>query len=224
MSLPEEAVSPLEFYRLRNEGDRKLVWIDAVVSVPANVQPHVVPYDEDGRLVSRILHNVFLLGNLDKEAGALAFRDSFFHMVGRQHALKATNGVIARESCRKILPAPVRYSQIFLPAPLTGPAALLESNLSIPIREYASAMWRGIIKLVVLVVLIVVVAAVLSPYFDLQPTTLGKSHRATVQLSVAVPLFLAGALHASPTLLIKPRTVQSHRAPDILARDCARLC
>jgi hypothetical protein len=60
-------------------------------------------------------------------------------------------------------------------------------------------MWRGIIKLVVLVVLIVVVAAVLSPYFDLQPTTLGKSHRAIVQLSLAVPLFLPGALHASPT-------------------------
>ena len=85
-------------------------------------------------------------------------------------------------------------------------------------------MWRGIIKLVVLVVLAVIVAAVLSPYFDLQPTTLGKSHRATVQLSLAVPLFLPGALHASPTLLIKPRTVRSHRAPDILARDCARLC
>jgi hypothetical protein len=55
----------------------------------------VVPDDEDGRLVSWILHDVFLLGNPDKEAGALTVRDLLFDMVGRQHALKVTNGVIA---------------------------------------------------------------------------------------------------------------------------------
>ena len=65
---------------------------------------NVVPYDEDGRLVSSILHNVFLLGNLDKEAGALAFRDSIFHMVGRQHALKATNGVSRENPVGKFYP------------------------------------------------------------------------------------------------------------------------
>jgi hypothetical protein len=83
-------------------------------------------------------------------------------------------------------------------------------------------MWGRIVKVVGLVVLTVIVAAVLSPCFDLQPTTLGKSHR--VQLSLAVPVFLPRALHASPWLLIKPRTVQLHRASDILTRDCARLC
>jgi hypothetical protein len=55
----------------------------------------VVPDDEDGRFVSRILHDVFLLGNPDKEAGTLTIRDLLFDMVGRQHALKVTNGVIA---------------------------------------------------------------------------------------------------------------------------------
>jgi hypothetical protein len=83
-------------------------------------------------------------------------------------------------------------------------------------------MWGRIVKVVGLVVLTVIVAAVLSPCFDLQPTTLGKSHR--VQFSLAVPLFLPGALHASPTFLIKPSTVQLYRASDILTRDCARLC
>jgi len=55
-----------------------------------------VPDDEDGGLVSRILNNVFLLGNMDREAGALAVRNPFFDVLGRQHALKVTNGVIAK--------------------------------------------------------------------------------------------------------------------------------
>jgi hypothetical protein len=54
----------------------------------------VVANDEDGRLISRILHDVFLLGNSDKVTRALAVRDLFFDVVGRQHALKVTNGVI----------------------------------------------------------------------------------------------------------------------------------
>jgi hypothetical protein len=85
-------------------------------------------------------------------------------------------------------------------------------------------MWGRIIKLVGLAVLTVIVAAVLSPYFDLQPTTLGKSHRATVQFTLAGPLFLPGAVHASPTVLIKPRTLPCNHECDIVARDCARLC
>jgi hypothetical protein len=56
----------------------------------------VLPDGEDGRLVGRILHDVFLLGNPDKEAEALAVRDLFFDMVGRQHTLKVTNGGIAK--------------------------------------------------------------------------------------------------------------------------------
>jgi len=55
-----------------------------------------VPDDEDGRLVGRILHDVFLLGNPDKEAQSLAVPDLFFRMVGRQYALKVTNGIIAK--------------------------------------------------------------------------------------------------------------------------------
>ncbi|HXO32927.1 MAG TPA: hypothetical protein VN901_11300 [Candidatus Acidoferrales bacterium] len=54
-----------------------------------------MPDDEDGRLVSRILRDVTLLGNPDKEAGALPVRDLLFDIVGRQHALKVTNGIIA---------------------------------------------------------------------------------------------------------------------------------
>ena len=55
-----------------------------------------MPDGEDGRLISRILHHVFLLGNAGKKAGALAVRDLFFDMVGRQHAFEVTNGIIAK--------------------------------------------------------------------------------------------------------------------------------
>jgi hypothetical protein len=51
--------------------------------------------DEHGRFVGRILHDVFLLGDTDKVARTLAVRDLFFDMVGRQHALKMANSVIA---------------------------------------------------------------------------------------------------------------------------------
>ena len=52
--------------------------------------------DEHGRFVGRILHDVFLFGDPDNEARALAVRDLFFDMVGRQHTLKMTNGVIPK--------------------------------------------------------------------------------------------------------------------------------
>ena len=77
-----------------------------------------------------------------------------------------------------------------------------------------------IIKLVGLVVLTVIVAAVLSPCL-IYNRLLGRSHRTTVQFSLAVTLFLPGAVHTFPTLLVTPRTVQLRRAFDILTRDCA---
>jgi len=57
---------------------------------------HVVADCEDDRLVSRILHDVFLLGNLDKKVGGFTVADFLFDMVGRQHAFKVTNGVITK--------------------------------------------------------------------------------------------------------------------------------
>ena len=56
---------------------------------------NIVADGEDSRLVGRILYHVFLLGNPDKETGALTLRDLLFDLVGRQHALKVTNSVIA---------------------------------------------------------------------------------------------------------------------------------
>ena len=53
----------------------------------------VVPDDENGNLVGRILHDVFLLGHPDKEAGAFTFRDLLFE-IRRKYALTITNGVI----------------------------------------------------------------------------------------------------------------------------------
>jgi hypothetical protein len=65
------------------------------VGVHCPILRNVVPDDEHGRFVRRILHNVFLLVNLDKETGTLTLRDLRFDMVRRQHALKMTNGVVA---------------------------------------------------------------------------------------------------------------------------------
>ena len=48
-----------------------------------------------GWSVGRIFDDVFLLSNPDKEAGALTLRELLFDMVGREHLLKVTNGVIA---------------------------------------------------------------------------------------------------------------------------------
>ncbi len=55
----------------------------------------MVPDEKNGRLVGCILQNVFLLGDLDKEAGAFTVGDPFFDVMGRQQALKMTKGVIA---------------------------------------------------------------------------------------------------------------------------------
>jgi hypothetical protein len=54
-----------------------------------------VPDAEHSRVVGWILNDIFLLSNPDKEAGALTAHDLLFDMVRSQHALKATNAVIA---------------------------------------------------------------------------------------------------------------------------------
>jgi hypothetical protein len=75
-----------------------------------------------------------------------------------------------------------------------------------------------------ILLLAVVVAAVVSPWFDLDPTALRTSHRSITQFSLAVPRVLPGALPGSYTFLIDPLVLQSHAVCDIVARDCARLC
>jgi uncharacterized protein (UPF0212 family) len=55
-----------------------------------------VPNDEYSGFVGWILDDVFLLGNSNSEAIALTVRYLFFNMLGRQHALKVANGVIAK--------------------------------------------------------------------------------------------------------------------------------
>jgi hypothetical protein len=85
-------------------------------------------------------------------------------------------------------------------------------------------MWGRILWIVGLVLLAATVASVVSPWFDLDPTTLRTSRRAVAQLSLAVPLFWPGALPVSPTFLSRPRTLQSRPGYDIVVRDCARLC
>jgi hypothetical protein len=81
-----------------------------------------------------------------------------------------------------------------------------------------------LIRIIGLVLLAVIVASIVSPWFDLHPTTLRVSKRTITHFSLAVPLFSPGALTVSATFLTTPRTLQSHRANDIVARDCARLC
>jgi hypothetical protein len=85
-------------------------------------------------------------------------------------------------------------------------------------------MWGRVSRIVGLVLLAVTVASVVSPWFDLQPTTLRTSKQAITHFSVAVLPFLLHKLPVSPIFLTKPRTLPSHPAYDIVARDCARLC
>jgi hypothetical protein len=85
-------------------------------------------------------------------------------------------------------------------------------------------MWGRIIRIVGLALLAVIVVSVISPWFDLHPTTLRTSKRTITQLSLAVPFFLPGSLSFFPIFLTKLRPLQSHPGSDIVARDCARLC
>ena len=79
-------------------------------------------------------------------------------------------------------------------------------------------------RIVGILLLAVVVAAVVSPWFDLDPTAVRTSHRSTTQFSLAVPRVLPGALPGSYTFLTDPIMLQSHSGCDIVTRDCARLC
>ena len=85
-------------------------------------------------------------------------------------------------------------------------------------------MWGRIVQIVGLVLLVIVAASVVSPWSDLQLTTLRTSKRAMTQVGLAIPPLLPGALPVPSTFLAGPRTLQLHPAYDIVARDCARLC
>jgi hypothetical protein len=85
-------------------------------------------------------------------------------------------------------------------------------------------MWGRIVRIVGVALLVVIVVSVVSPWFDLHPTTLRTSKRAITQLGLATPFFWPGLPSFSPIFLTKLRPLQSHRVSDIVSRDCARLC
>jgi len=85
-------------------------------------------------------------------------------------------------------------------------------------------MWGLVIRMVGIAVVAIIVASVVSPWFDLHPTTLRAFNRAITHFSLALPPFLPGASSVLPTFLVLLRALQSHRVSDIVARDCARLC
>lgn len=69
-------------------------WLGVGVHDP--ILRNLVVDDEHGRFVGGILHHIFLLGDTNKVARTLAVRDLLFNMLGGQHALEMTNGVIAK--------------------------------------------------------------------------------------------------------------------------------
>jgi hypothetical protein len=85
-------------------------------------------------------------------------------------------------------------------------------------------MGGSLTRIVGILLLALVVAAVVSPWFDLDPTALRTSHRSIIQFSLSVPRVLPGAPLGSYTFLTDPLILQSHSVCDIVARDCARLC
>jgi hypothetical protein len=85
-------------------------------------------------------------------------------------------------------------------------------------------MWRRIIRIVAIALLAIIVVSVVSPWFDLDPTTLRAFKRAITHFSLALPPFLPGAYSVLPTFLTMLRALPSHPVSDIVARDCARLC
>lgn len=84
-------------------------------------------------------------------------------------------------------------------------------------------MWGRIVRIVGVALLVVIVLSVVSPWFDLHPTTLRTSKRAISTRSRNC-IFLARLAFLSPIFLTKLRPQQSHPGSDIVARDCARLC
>ncbi len=85
-------------------------------------------------------------------------------------------------------------------------------------------MGGSLTRIVGFLLLAVVMVAVVSPWFDLDPTALRTSHGSIIQFSLVVPRILPGALPNSYTFLKHPLMLQSHSGCDIVARDCARLC
>jgi hypothetical protein len=85
-------------------------------------------------------------------------------------------------------------------------------------------MWGSIIRVVGVVLLTVIVVSIVSPWFDLQPSTGRMSRLSVAQFSLAVAPILLDALMRSTTFLTGRFTLPSHAVHDIVARDCARLC
>jgi hypothetical protein len=85
-------------------------------------------------------------------------------------------------------------------------------------------MWGRIVQFVGFLPLVMIVVSVVSPWFDLHPTTLRTSKRGVTLHSLAVPLFLTHAPSGSRMLVTFARTLQLPQTCDMVARDCARLC
>jgi hypothetical protein len=85
-------------------------------------------------------------------------------------------------------------------------------------------MWGRVVQFVGFVLLVAIVASVVSPWFDLHPTTLRMSKGGVTHYSLAVSLFLTPAPSDSQIVLTTTRAVQLRQGCDIVARDCARLC
>ena len=85
-------------------------------------------------------------------------------------------------------------------------------------------MWGRVGQFVGFVLLVAVVMSVVSPWFDLHPTTLRTSRRGVSHFSLAVPLFLMHPRSVLAVWLTSMHVQQSPQTHDIVARDCARLC
>jgi hypothetical protein len=85
-------------------------------------------------------------------------------------------------------------------------------------------MWGRILQIVSLVLLAVIVVAVVSPYFDLEPTTVRSAKRDITLFGQAVVPVAEGKLGVSEIFLPKPRMLRWQQACDVVARGCARLC
>src|SRR5215813_8802511 len=99
--------------------------------------------------------------------------------------------------------------------------SLLIASSSPPIL---GSMGGSLTRIVGILLLAIIMVAVVSPWFDLDPTAVRTSDRSTMQFSLSVPLVFPGAFPGSYAFLTDPLLLQSHSVCDIVARDCARLC
>ena len=84
-------------FRVQSKHCRRAIhaaWLRVGVYDP--ILRNLMPNDEYDGFVGWILDDVFLFGDPDIEARALAVHDLLFDMPGRQHALKVTDGVITK--------------------------------------------------------------------------------------------------------------------------------